>query len=133
MKTNKNHYPLSAVYPNQNWLNLGALLCSPLYPYFFHINFSMHENTVQWPPFWVLHCTIFPGCACLNVSHLKLLKDFHNIFAYYVRMQPRQKFFFKNISFHFIKWEIGIYLWKWMQCTYVLKNTNIFQKSFKWY
>jgi hypothetical protein len=37
-------------------------------------------------PFGVSHCTTFHGCACLNVSHLKFLKDFHNIFAYYVRI-----------------------------------------------
>jgi len=32
--------------------------------------------------FGVSHCIIFQGCACLNVSHLKILKEFHNIFAY---------------------------------------------------
>jgi hypothetical protein len=37
-------------------------------------------------PFGVSHCITFQGCACLNVSHLKLLKDFHNSFAYYVRI-----------------------------------------------
>ncbi len=26
------------------------------------------------------HCTTFQGCACLSVSHLKLLKTIHNIF-----------------------------------------------------
>ncbi len=29
-------------------------------------------------PFEVSRCTIFQGCACLCVSHFKLLKDFHN-------------------------------------------------------
>jgi hypothetical protein len=37
-------------------------------------------------PLWVSYCTAFQGCACLSVSHLKILKDFHNIFAYYVRI-----------------------------------------------
>ncbi len=33
-------------------------------------------------PFGVSHCITFQGCACLNVSHLKLLKTIHNSFAY---------------------------------------------------
>jgi len=37
-------------------------------------------------PFGVSHYITFQGCACLSVSHLKLSKDFHNIFAYYVRI-----------------------------------------------
>jgi hypothetical protein len=62
--------------------------------------------------FHVSHCTTFQGCACLSLSHLKLLKEFHNIFVYYVRIQPRQDIKIKTISFHFVKWDIGIYLWK---------------------
>jgi hypothetical protein len=34
----------------------------------------------------VSHCTTFQGCACLCVSHFKLLKDFHNLFTYYVKI-----------------------------------------------
>jgi hypothetical protein len=37
-------------------------------------------------PSKVSHCTTFQGCACLCVSHFKVLKDFHNIFAYYVKV-----------------------------------------------
>jgi hypothetical protein len=37
-------------------------------------------------PFGVAHCTTFEGCACFNVSHFKKFKEFHNIFAYYVRI-----------------------------------------------
>jgi hypothetical protein len=48
-------------------------------PTFFHKG----ENTLYSPP---LGCTTFKGCACLSISHLKLLKDFDNIFAYYVRI-----------------------------------------------
>jgi hypothetical protein len=36
-------------------------------------------------PFAMLNCITFQGCACLNLSHFKFSKDFHNIFAYYVR------------------------------------------------
>jgi hypothetical protein len=32
--------------------------------------------------FGVSHYTTFQGCGCLSVSHLKILKEFHNIFAY---------------------------------------------------
>jgi hypothetical protein len=59
-------------------------------------------------PFWVSNCIIFQGCACLNVSHLKILKEFHNIFVYYIKQDIR----IETISLHFIKSEIGIYLWK---------------------
>jgi hypothetical protein len=41
--------------------------------------------------FGMSQCTTFQGCTCLNVSHLKLVKDLHNIFAYYVRIYPKQK------------------------------------------
>jgi hypothetical protein len=38
-------------------------------------------------PFAMSHYITFRGCACLNVSHFKILKEFHkNIFAYYVRI-----------------------------------------------
>jgi len=36
--------------------------------------------------FRMLHCTTFQGCTCLGVFHLKFLKNFHNIFAYYVKI-----------------------------------------------
>jgi hypothetical protein len=61
-------------------------------------------------PFGVSHCTSFQGYACWSVSHLKLLKEFHIIFAHYVRIQPMQNIKKQTISFHFVKWEIGIYL-----------------------
>jgi len=37
-------------------------------------------------PFGMSHCITFSRYACLNVSHLKFLKDFHNIFAHYVKI-----------------------------------------------
>jgi hypothetical protein len=37
-------------------------------------------------PFGVSHCIVFQGCACLSVSHFKLLKYFYNIFTYYFRI-----------------------------------------------
>ncbi len=37
-------------------------------------------------PLGLSHCITFQGCACLSVLRLKLLKDFHNIFAYYVKI-----------------------------------------------
>ncbi len=36
--------------------------------------------------FKVSHCITFQGCECLIVFNLKLLKKFHNIFSYYVRI-----------------------------------------------
>jgi hypothetical protein len=47
---------------------------------------NMWKHTMMTLKFGVSHCTTFQGCACLNVSHLKSLKEFHNIFAYYVRI-----------------------------------------------
>jgi len=37
-------------------------------------------------PLGVSHCITFQRCAYLNVSHFKLSKEFHNIFAYCVRI-----------------------------------------------
>jgi len=37
-------------------------------------------------PLGVSHCTSFQRCACWNVFQFKLSKEFHNIFAYYVRI-----------------------------------------------
>ncbi len=42
------------------------------------------------------------------------LKEFQDIFAYYVRIQLKQGIKKETISFHFIKQEIGIYSWKQM-------------------
>jgi hypothetical protein len=36
--------------------------------------------------FGMSHCTTLKGRACLNVSNFKLLKEFYNIFAYYVKI-----------------------------------------------
>jgi hypothetical protein len=55
------------------------------------------------------HCTTFQRCACLTISHFKILNDFHNMFAYYVEILTKQDIRKKIISFHFIKWEIGVY------------------------
>jgi hypothetical protein len=37
-------------------------------------------------PSEVSPCTTFQGCACLGVSHPKLLKDFHKFLTYYVKI-----------------------------------------------
>jgi len=55
------------------------------------------------------------------------------IFLHIMLKYNLSKILLKNYSFHFIKWEIEIYLWKQMLCTCVLKNKNIFQKTFKWF
>ncbi len=49
----------------------------------FHNNGWKHITVT---PFGVSHYITLHECACLSVSHLKLSKDFHNIFAYYVRL-----------------------------------------------
>jgi hypothetical protein len=48
--------------------------------------FGIRWKHITMTPFMVSHYIAFQGYACLSVSHLKLLKDFHNIFAYYVRI-----------------------------------------------
>jgi len=58
-------------------------------------------------PFGISHCITFQGCACLSVSHLKLLKEFHIMLEYNLG-----KILEKKNSFRFIKQEVGIYLWK---------------------
>jgi hypothetical protein len=37
-------------------------------------------------PFGMSHYITLQGYTCLNVSHFKLSKDFHNSFAYYVKV-----------------------------------------------
>jgi hypothetical protein len=51
-----------------------------------HVFYIARVKNTTMTPFVVSHCTTFQECACLNVSHFKLLKDFHNIFAYYVKI-----------------------------------------------
>ncbi len=65
-------------------------------------------------PFWFIKLYYFLRMCMLSVSHLKLLKYFHNIFAYYVRIKPVEDIIKEIILFHLIKWGIGIYLWKQM-------------------
>jgi hypothetical protein len=65
-------------------------------------------------PFGGVTLNYFSRCACLNVFHLKLLKTIHNFFAYYIRIQLRQDIKKEAISFHFIRLEIQVYLWKQM-------------------
>jgi hypothetical protein len=65
-------------------------------------------------PFRVSYLYYFPRMCLLELSHLKLLKYFHNNFPYDVKIHLRQDIKKENILFHFIKWEIGIYLWKQM-------------------
>ncbi len=81
-------------------------------------------------PLWGVTLYYFPKVCMLSVSHLKFFKEFHNFFAYYIRIQPRKDIKNEIISFHFIKWEIIVYLWKYMQCTCVFRNTNILKNNF---
>ncbi len=60
-------------------------------------------------PFWGVTLYYFPKVCMFECISNQTLKNLHNIFAYYVRIQYRQDI--KNfILFHFIKWEIGVYL-----------------------
>jgi hypothetical protein len=65
-------------------------------------------------PFGGVTLYYFSGCACFNVFHLKLLKNIHNFFAYYIKYNLGKIFFKKAISFHFIRLEIQVYLSKQM-------------------
>jgi len=79
-------------------------------------------------PFRMSYYITFQGCACLNVSHLNFLKNFHNIFVYYVRILPEQDIWKEIISYHFIKWKIVIYLWK--KCSvFIHSKTQIYSKN----
>jgi hypothetical protein len=57
-----------------------------------HLQYPFNPWNSKWwkhtmvTPFGVSHYTTFMGCACLSVSHFKILKYFHNIFAYYVKI-----------------------------------------------
>jgi len=91
-------------YNMQHFLPLNKLVSSPKHHFFVFFSYctqhsfsmtfvSFLENFIPkgWKhttvtPFKVSNYTTFQGCACLNVSHLKLSKYFHNIFAYYVRI-----------------------------------------------
>ncbi len=53
-----------------------------------------NDNQVE-----VSHCTIFKGCACLTVSHFKLVKDFHSVL--HTMLNNLGKILEKNL-FHFI-------------------------------
>jgi hypothetical protein len=62
------------------------------FDYYFFEN-SCTIKTQYSGPLYIKGCHIvllFRGCACLNVSHLKLLKKIHNIFAYNIKIQPKQ-------------------------------------------
>jgi len=45
----------------------------------FHKIFDDGWKQTTVTPFEVSHCLAFQRCACLSVSHLKFLKEFHNI------------------------------------------------------
>ncbi len=55
----------------------------PLSIYLFDALLMKHTMVT---PFGMSHCITFQGCTCLSVSHFKLLKEFHNIFTYYVKI-----------------------------------------------
>jgi len=35
------------------------------------------------------HVVLFLGVACLNFNHVIIMKDFHNVFAYYGKSKPK--------------------------------------------
>jgi hypothetical protein len=63
-------------------------------------HFGFRWKHIMVDAFKVWHFTTFQGCACLNVSDLKLSKDFHNIFAYYVKYNLGK--ILEKKLFHFI-------------------------------
>jgi hypothetical protein len=60
-------------------------------------------------PFGLSHYISFHGCACLIVSHLKLLKKIPMFFNIMLEYNLSKIFIKKTISFNFVMWEIGIY------------------------
>jgi len=70
-------------------------------------------------PFWDVTLYYFK-----NVSHLKLLKESHNIFVYYVIIYPKQ--IFKNKLFYFIykmrDWNIFVKISVVYMCTQKQKS-----------
>ncbi len=74
---------------NLNFANPNMLsnsICVLLLVLISNVIFGIRWKHITMTPFMVSHYIAFQGYACLSVSHLKLLKDFHNIFAYYVRI-----------------------------------------------
>jgi hypothetical protein len=55
-----------------------------------------------------LYC--FLGVPCLNFNHVIILKDFHNVFAYYGRSKPKQVKFQENYTFNLIWCDVKIHL-----------------------
>jgi hypothetical protein len=60
--------------------------------------------------FGVSHGITFQGCACLNVSHIKVLKELHDTFAYYVRIWLKQdvKYIYFIFFYKFGDWNIFV-------------------------
>jgi hypothetical protein len=63
---------------------------------------------------WGVTLYYFLGVCMFECVPPQSLKEFQDIFAYYVRIQLKQGIKKETISFHFIKQEIGIYSWKQM-------------------
>jgi hypothetical protein len=65
------------------------------------------ESKLRWPPLGCHIVNIFQGCACLNVSHLELSKDFHNIFTYGYKWANRSNWCpFRWLHFGECSWNI---------------------------
>jgi hypothetical protein len=67
----------------------------------------------------------------LNFNHVIIMKDFHNIFAYYDKSKPKKSNVKKTKLFYFIWCDVRIYSCKKNICHNVLKTTNIFNKWLK--
>jgi hypothetical protein len=89
---------------------------------------SMGESIVQWPPLGCHILLLFRGVHVWIYPTSNFWKNF--ITFWHIMLEYIIDKLFKKIiiSFQFIKGKIKIYLWKQMQCTYVLRNTNILQK-----
>ncbi len=58
------------------------------------------ENTLRGPKI-VITLYIFSRVPCLKFNHVIIMKDFHNIFAYYGRSKPKEAKWHKHYIFLF--------------------------------
>jgi hypothetical protein len=62
-----------------------------------------------------------------------IMKDFHNVFAYYSRSEPKEIKCQKKYIFE-ISYDVMFkYIWTKNVCHNVLKNVNIFKKWLEWF
>jgi hypothetical protein len=58
-------------------------------PPIYKIMIGMGENTL-WGGKIVVTLNYFLGVPCLNFNHVIIMKDFHNVFAYYGSQNPKK-------------------------------------------